>query len=249
VGLNESRITSKYHGISFQLQRRYSRGFAFQTAYTYGVAKDYAGSAMIVERPDLDYGYAAFDIRHKVAMNAVWEIPFTSSSPVVNGILGGWQLNAIAIMQSGAPFTVTCGFAYPRCDFNADGVNNDRVHMPSFGTDFGDPSLEEWVAGVFTADDFPVPAQGEIPNGTRNAFRGPGFKNLDLSLFKNFNFPGFTARGSTVQVRVEVFNAFNWVNLNNPVSNTNSANFGRVQSARTGTGGPRTVQFGVKYLF
>ena len=45
VGLNESRIDSNYHGMSFQLQRRYSGGFAFQTAYTYGVTKDYAGSA------------------------------------------------------------------------------------------------------------------------------------------------------------------------------------------------------------
>lgn len=249
VGLNESRINSRYHGISFQVQRRYAKGFAFQTAYTYGVAKDDAGSAMIVERPELDYGYAAFDIRHKVAMNFVWEVPFKPANPVLNAVLGGWQVNGISIMQSGAPFTVTCGFAYPRCDFNADGVNNDRVNLPSFGTDFGNPSLTEWVAGAFTAADFPLPAAGGVGTSGRNAFRGPGFKNVDLSLFKNFGFRGFTTKGSTIQVRLEMFNVFNWVNLNNPAGNVNSANFGRVQSARGGTGGPRTVQFGLKYLF
>ena len=164
-------------------------------------------------------------------------------------MLGGWQINSIAIMQSGGPFTVTCGFAYPRCDFNADGVNNDRVDLPSYGTDLGDPSLSEWVAGVMTAADFPVPATGQVGNEPRNAFRGPGFKNVDLSIFKNFRFQGFSASGSTIQVRLEAFNVFNWVNLNNPISNLNSASFGRVQTARAGTGGPRTVQIALKYIF
>ena len=66
------------------MQRRYTSGFAFQTSYTYGVAKDMAGSAMIVEQPGLDYGYAAFDIRHKLAMNFVWEIPYEPANAVAN---------------------------------------------------------------------------------------------------------------------------------------------------------------------
>jgi hypothetical protein len=249
VGLNESRISSNYHGMSLQLQRRYSRGFAFQTVYTFGVSKEQAGSAMIVEQPLLDYGYANNDVRHRVAMNFVWEIPFKPSNAVVNAVLGGWQLNALSIMQSGAPFTVTCGFAYPRCDFNADGVNNDRVNLPSYGTDLGDPSLEEWVAGVFTAADFTTPATGGVADQPRNAFRGPAFRNADISLVKNIGFRGLSGRDSRVQVRLEAFNAFNWVNLNNPTTNTNAANFGRVTSARGGTGGPRVVQLGLKYLF
>jgi len=231
------------------VQRRYAAGFAFQTSYTYGVLKDDAGSAMIVEQPQLDYSYAATDIRHKVAMNFVWEVPYKPANHALKAVLGGWQVNGLAIMQSGGAFTVTCGFAYPRCDFNADGVNNDRVNLPAFGTDLGNPSQEQWVAGVFTVNDFPLPATGAIGNMPRNAFRGPGFKNLDLSLFKNFSVRSSTARRSIIQVRVESFNAFNWVNLNNPTSNLNNASFGMVQSARGGTGGPRTVQLGLKYIF
>ena len=79
----------------------------------------------------------------------------------------------------------------------------------------------------------------------RNAFRGPGYKNMDLSLFKNFDFAGFNGRRSSVQIRIEAFNAFNWVNLNKPVSNTNNANFGRVTGARA----MRVVQLGAKWLF
>jgi len=80
---------------------------------------------------------------------------------------------------------------------------------------------------------------------TRNAFRGPGYKSVDLSLFKNVDFGGFSGRRSTVQIRLEAFNAFNWVNLNNPTGNTNSANFGRVTGAR----GMRVVQLGLKWMF
>jgi carboxypeptidase family protein/TonB-dependent receptor-like protein len=249
VGLNESRISSNYQGVSLQVQRRYSHGLAFQSVYTYGVAKDDAGSAMIVERPGLDYSYANFDIRHRVALNFVWEIPYKPSNAALNGVLGGWQVNGLAILQSGAPFTVTCGLAYPRCDFNADGVNNDRVNLPASGTDLGKPTREEWLAGVLTATDFTNPAVGEVGNEPRNAFRGPGFKNADLSLVKNFRFAARGGRSSTIQVRVETFNAFNWVNLNNPSSATNNANFGRVTSARGGTGGPRVVQLGLKVMF
>ena len=156
------------------------------------------------------------------------------------------------MFQSGSPFTVTCTQAFPTCDFNADGVNNDRVNLPPYGTDLGSPSQEEWLAGVMQASDFTFPAQGQVADQPRNAFRGPGFKNADISLVKNFRMPGMsTGRDSSLQVRLEMFNAFNWVNLNNPVSNVNGNNFGRVTSSRTITqvGGPRIVQLGVKWMF
>jgi hypothetical protein len=249
VGLNESRATSNYHGMSLQVQRRYAGGLAFQTVYTFGVSKEQPGVTMIVERPELDYGYSGNDVRHRVAMNFVWEIPYRPANPILNGILGGWQVNGLAIFQSGSPFSVTCTLAWPRCDFNGDGVNNDRVNMPASGTDLGSPDRDEWVAGVLSAADFTNPAAGEAANQERTAFRGPGFKNADVSLVKNFRLRSFTGRDSTIQVRLETFNGFNWVNLNNPVSNTNSNNFGRVTGARGGTGGPRVVQLGVKYMF
>ena len=48
-----------------------------------------------------------------------------------------------------------------------------------------------------------------------------------------------------------MFNAFNWVNLNNPVSNVNNTNFGRVTGSRGNgaVGGPRVVQLGFKWMF
>jgi hypothetical protein len=61
--------------------------------------------------------------------------------------------------------------------------------------------------------------------------------------------PGHGGRRSKVQMRLEAFNIGNWVNLNNPSGSVTAATFGRVTSARGGTGGPRVIQLGAKYLF
>ena len=251
MDFNESRVASDYQGLSLQVQRRYAKGFSVQAAYTYGVAKDTPASSMELTRPDLDYSYAGFDIRHKLALNFIAEIPYAPANQVLKAVLGGWQVNGIAILQSGAPFTVTCTEAYPRCDFNADGATNDRVNLASFGTNLGSPDRQKWLTGVFTAADFTLPAPGTFGTEPRNAFRGPGFKNFDFSLFKNFELPGVTARPSRVQVRLEAFNIGNWVNLNNPSGNLTGPTFGRVTSSRTSndTGGPRIIQLALKYIF
>lgn len=250
VDFNESRVASDYQGVSLQVQRRYSKGFTYQAAYTYGVAKDTPASSMDVLHPELDYSYAGFDIRHKLTMNFIVEIPYAPANQLLKGVLGGWQVNGIAIMQTGAPFTVTCNQAYPRCDFNADGTLNDRVNLPSFGTDLGNPDQQKWLTGVFTAADFTLPAPGTFGTEPRNAFRGPKFANVDFSLIKNFVLPGRGARkASKVQVRLETFNVGNWPNLNNPNTSLTAATFGRVTSARGGTGGPRVIQIAAKYIF
>jgi hypothetical protein len=67
--------------------------------------------------------------------------------------------------------------------------------------------------------------------------------------------PGISGtRTSTLQIRIEAFNLFNWVNLNNPEARTNNADFGKVTTVRGGTGGLstggfRVIQLAAKYLF
>jgi hypothetical protein len=245
MGFNESRISTSYHGLTLQLNRRYDRGFAMQAAYTLGRAEDAPNSAVEVTRHDLDVGAAAFDVRHKLAMNIIWRVPYEPANRLLAYTLGGWQVNTITIWQSGAPFTVTCGLPYPQCDFNADGVNNDRPNTPGFGSDLDSPSQQDFLNGVFTAADFPSPSSGSVGTLPRNSFRGPRYANTDLSIFKNVELGWFGARKATVQVRIEAFNVFNAVNLNNPVAAMQNTLFGRVTSARDS----RVLQLGAKFLF
>jgi hypothetical protein len=68
---------------------------------------------------------------------------------------------------------------------------------------------------------------------------------MDLSLSKNLAFPWFGARTSTLQLRLEAYNVFNTVNLNNPTGAIESINFGRV----TGTAQQRILQLGARFYF
>lgn len=247
IGLAESRIDSNFHGLTLQVNRRFNRGFSFQAAYTLGHAKDYPGSAEEVSNLERDYGNASFDVRQNLALNVIWQIPYEPTNMWLRNTVGGWQLNTVTIWRSGTPFNVTCG----SCDFNLDGNFGDRVNSPSFGTDLGSISDEEWLAGGLSASDFPQPAAGQLGTLPRNAYYGPSYFSTDLSLFKNVRF-GVGGRDNTVQLRVEAYNVFNTLNLGNPNANVSSTNFGVVSGLRTpggGLPGSRLIQLGLKWMF
>jgi hypothetical protein len=90
--------------------------------------------------------------------------------------------------------------------------------------------------------DFPRPAAGQNGNLSRNAFRGPGYIDTSLSVSKKFKFNGKW----TSEVRLDAFNVFNRVNLNDPVMDLSSAaNFGKSTSQLA----PRMLQMGFRLRF
>ncbi len=93
----------------------------------------------------------------------------------------------------------------------------------------------------FNTAAFAQPAQGELGNLGRNTERGPGINNLDLALFKNFEF----TRQVRLQFRLESFNALNHTQFDGVSTNIATANFGVVTSARPA----RINQLGLKLLF
>ena len=101
---------------------------------------------------------------------------------------------------------------------------------------YGDPSDRYLNPAAFA-----LPALGTYGTSGRNAYEGPGTRNVDLSLVRSFRF----AETHRIEARIEAFNAFNWFRLGNPVTALNNANFGRIQSASD----PRIMQFAMKYSF
>ena len=238
---------SEYHGLQFQLNRRLSNGFTAQASYTMGKAMDTGSDVQVGALPvdaralDLEWAVADFDVRHRLVVNWLWEIPFLKDASGLTGaLLGGWQINGITALQSGFPFSVFTGAAYPTGDYNGDGVNNDRPNLPSFGLDPPNTDKQAFINGVFVAADFPRPdVLGDLP---RNAYRGPGYASTDLSLFKNF---ALGMRDSKLQFRAEVFNVFNRVNLQRPNGNMAQGTFGRSTQAFAA----REIQFALKFIF
>ena len=177
-----------------------------------------------------------------MSLVGLWEIPFFRNGPELErAILGGWQFAGFAILQSGAPINITNNAAFPRGDFNADGNAGDRPNAPATGVTQSGWSSGEYLAGIFRASDFPVPAAGQ--NGTlpRNAVRGPGFAELSLSLSKKFA----VSTKASAELRLDAFNALNRVNLGDPVVDLNNNNFGRSTSQLA----PRALQIGLRLRY
>ena len=153
-------------------------------------------------------------------LSGLAELPFgkgrrflSDASGVTQAILGGWQINANATIMSGLPFNLDYRDASadrdqapnrPNLIGDAQIGSGDGITSPYFNaTPIGSPGSA-----------FGRPARATFGDLPRNAFTGPGFWNVDASLFKKFGI------GRTeLELRVEAQNVFNHVNLNNPDGN------------------------------
>ena len=245
IGYTDASDVSHYNGVALGL--RVSRtDLNLGLAYTVGKAIDRSSSATPPQRPDAygvpdqDEGPSDFDVRHKLAASLNYKIPGPAEG-AARAILGGWQVAGVLIAQTGTPYSVVCtrGFVAVRnaagaivgnsgCDYNADGTNLDRPNTPAFG-DSRSGSNDDFVKGIFTAAEFPVPGLGQPGTLGRNTFTGPRYFNVDLALVKTFK-----VTRADVQLRFEAFNAFNTVNLFNPVNNLADPLFGKSTTALPG---------------
>ncbi len=258
-----------YNGLIFNVRRNLSRRTSFQSSYTLSKVEDYGQAGTRINRDSpfqlssqnfyQQYrGVADHDRRHRFSFAGTWHLPSAGSGGLKGALLAGWMIAGIGIFESGPPINVVNRAAFQATrdangrfvaylpnsgDYNADGFNYDYPDRPS--RDFtGSHSRDEYVAGLFTAADFPRPAAGTLGNLPRFLYRGPGFAQADLGFIKNAAFP-MLGTGGGLQFRVDVFNVLNRVNLSNVNGNLNDATFGR----STGTFQPRVVQFGFRVSY
>jgi hypothetical protein len=248
INLIESIANSIYHGGTIQARKLFGRGLTLQGAFTFGKVINDADDLVSISSVNdignrrLERAVAGYDVPRKLAIVGVWDLPFLQSSQSITAkLLGGWQFAGTGIFQSGNPMTVFSSAPWPRGDFNADGFNNDRPNAPAASVATSGWERSQFQSGIFQASDFPLPSPGTTGDLGRNRFRGPGYAQVDLSLSKRF---GITDRFSS-QLRIDAFNAFNRVNLNNPVLDLVNNNFGRSTSALT----PRALQLGLRVMF
>jgi hypothetical protein len=139
-------------------------------------------------------------------------------------------------ISSGLPFNVISGR-----DNSLTGIGKDRPNVVADPVLSSDRPRGEVVAKYFNTQAFVANAAGTFGNTGRNALIGPGFASTDIGLFRNIKFK----ERHQIQLRGEVFNVFNQVNLANPDSNLASTSFGRILSASD----PRIIQLAIKYSF
>lgn len=248
IDMIESAGGSIHHGGTLQVRKLFTAGLTLQGAFTFGKTINDSDD-LVSTTPFQNIGnrraeraVAGYDVPSKFAWVAVYELPFLRNARNLAGAaFGGWQVSSTGILQAGNPGTVFMSAPWPRGDFNADGFNNDRPNAPGANTPRGGWERSDYQKGIFNAADFPLPAPGTDGNLGRNWFRGPGYAQVDLSLSKKF----VITERLALQFRADAFNAFNRVNLNNPVTDLVNNNFGR----SVGTQTPKSYQLGLRFMF
>ena len=230
--------TQKYNGLLLGVQRRLADGVSVSANYTLSKCMGHPNQVLpnvnsgYVNPDDIDYDYGACDAdrRHLFNLTASVETPQFENA-AVRAVASNWRLSGIFRAYSGSPFSVTV-----TTDPARTGIGGQRASQVS-----DDPYGAKTLNDYLNTAAFVSPAVGTLGDQERNAVYGPGQRTIDLSLVRSFRFNG-THR---IEARIESFNALNWFQWNNPVSNFNNVQFGRITSA----GDPRIMQFAVKYQF
>lgn len=240
---------SDYHAGTARVEKRSSRGFSFLSTYTYARFlndTDEGGSDVgdVGVYSDLynraaDYGPSGNDIRHRLTVSSVYELPIGPGKRLLPAhwlgrVVGGWSIGLLGTLQSGGPFSVLTQTNTTNA-FSAGGLRADVAGDPAL------PSSERTLNRWFNTDAFAQPAPFMFGNSRRGLLRGDGVVNADLSLAKNLSL----GRARSLQLRVELFNAFNHTNFGLPGHTFGAPDFGIVSNAAGG----RTIQLGLRGVF
>jgi outer membrane receptor protein involved in Fe transport len=227
-----------------------------------GFSNDYNLGLLDPHNPALDYGNSDFDVRHRIALSGIWDVPVAKSMKGVGSqILGGWSFAPIFTAHTGLPFTIyDCSNAYYQC-------NRMIVTQPGLPTSgSGSPAAVPGVPNSFTyinlapeqagVGSYVNPITGNSDFGPypsnmvgRNTFRQPGAWDFDLGLYKSFKLP---KEGTSLQFRAELYNAFNHSNLYAATSSADISSTTYIPAlyGATGTAAERrNIQFALKFLF
>ena len=243
----ENETNFSYNSLQIGVRMENQHGLTTQVAYTYSHEIDEVtndlGSLSNPFDPAYDRASGAFDQRHILNVNYIYNLPFFAHTTNLaeRTALGGWQFSGITVWHSGSPQYVQ----YTGTDtlgLGGGNINNrpDLVAPVSYAkkrlawfsaSSFANP-VAPWNGG---------PNQG-FGNAGRDAVVGPGLVNFNWSLFKTIP---FKAEGPSMELRFEYFNVFNHTQFNGLDLHSADANFGQATSAYD----PRTLQLGAKLHF
>jgi len=248
---------SYYDSLQAKVIRKLGGSSFIGLSYTYSKALDFSDNEelnfLLFPYPAyqrLNKGLASYDRPQNIKLYGVYELPFGrgkrwAQSGVWNTLAGGWQTNWILSKVSGSPFTVTANngaFNAPGNTETADLIAPLHIlgNQPMLGCGSLPTAAAKLPCSYFDQSSFAAPTTARFGNTGRDQFRGPGFFNLDLSLFRKFK---LTERVG-FEFRAEAFGLTNTPHFFNPPNpngtTVGNANFGIINQSN----GERAVWFG-----
>jgi hypothetical protein len=250
----ESGGNSNYNALWLTATRRYAHNLQFQASYTFSKSIDYTslnsqtGTVALQDSNNTrgDRGLSDFDARHRFVISGNYLLPFKGGRAIE-----GWNFAIINTVQSGNPVDIVTSSTYTGSPNTVRPNILGPVPTGIGSAANGNPQYFP-AATCVTATAaclFQVPtAFGTLG---RNVIIGPGFENVDLSMYKDTR----VTEKTTVQFRVDAFNLFNHPNFGQPnrvVSTAAGNSFGQITSTRSpvgDAGSSRQLQLALKFLF
>jgi hypothetical protein len=273
-GINQIMNIGKaeYNALQLSYDKLFTQGFAARANYTFSKCRNQGRQGLVNNIGGYrslwllgpDWALCDSDAPHIMSLSLGYDLPFgqgkrfgSGASGLVDHLIGGWRINAIAMYQSGPPFTIPCNIATT----TGQGCNAVLTGEPLYRDDRG---FQGWLNPAAFTNPPVATTLGQTDlspmGGDPTQVRGPDFKRIDLSVFK-----GFRGRGNQrFEIRAEIFNLTDTHNFSVPgfsgggaglppppgvLDFSNTANFGKITALRMGSNDQRQVQLALKYYF
>ena len=269
INFSTATGSSEYNSAQFSFERRYAKGLTVNVNYTFarnltnitdgGATSTAAAGSILPYNRSYDWGNSDIGIKNRVSFRFNYELPFgKSSSRMMKLAIGGWQMNSLAFWQSGTPFNVV-DQAFNPARTNVKLVTTDRPNTVA-GQSYA-PSNQNYVNWI-NLNAFALQPLGSPGNESHDQLLGPQQRNLDFSLFKDFQLK----ERMKLQFRAEVYNLTNTENFALPTVNiskwlpnssgvvgtgslpSSGGSFGQITASNAALN-PRLFQFALKLIF
>ncbi len=266
IGWRGSIGASSYNGLTVSVRRPFTHGLlvAANYAYTHEIDNGSNGSGdgdeISPQNPlclRCEWASGAWDARHVVNGNAVYELPFGRGKQmlkqgVASAIAGNWQLTTTALARTGFPVNVLLPSSAISPYGNSGTLRPDRVSGKSL-TPAGGKNIAHWINPAA----FATPAAGTFGNASRDLLAGPGTWQVDSGLAKTV----LLGERTRLELRSEFFNVFNHPQLGQPLATFGQSGFGSIINTvnlntaivspitPVGSGTPREMQFALRLDF
>ncbi|MEO6981998.1 MAG: TonB-dependent receptor, partial [Edaphobacter sp.] len=256
-----TNATSSYNSLQATYERQMGAGLSVLANYTFSKCltnqhtqasqnQQYRAEWLPGFGIGADYGLCDTDATNVVHASGSYQLPFghgrtylSSSNKATDLVLGGWNVNLIYTYQTGQPFTLTCPTSTSAFGCFANVVQGANIYA-------GPHNYRQWLNPQAFAQPPAATVIGQSDlsplGGSPQQARGPSFKNLDVSILKNFALTEIFR----LQFRAEAFNATNTTPFAQPGTlNFTSTNFSSITGARNGGNASRRLQLAMKLSF
>jgi hypothetical protein len=246
-----SNANANYHSLQVEVQKRISRSYSAQLAYTWEKSIDQHSGSLIgdevgPQNPNNlkgERGLSNFNVGQILVVNGIWHLPELNGKGILTTVAGGWELTGIVGWSGGNPLSVLSGQDNALLGFNralSGGERADLIGNPNLP---GGRSRAAREAQYFNTAAFAQPGAGKFGTSGRDIIISPGNLQNDVSVLKKL--VTLPHEMGAFQFRFDFFNVMNRTNLGKPNTTMTSGQFGTIQSA----GDQRIGQFALRYDF